>query len=83
MIKGVGKKIIMLNNTDSEMFEQAIFILRPEGKTPYKNIVKECERMMNCHLSPHRDQSSRNGWRIAFFALLTVTLSLAILYFIR
>ena len=83
MIKGVGKKIIMLNNTDSEMFEQAIFILRPEGKTPYKNIVKECERMMNCHLSPNRDRNSKNGWRIAFFALLTITVSLALLYFIK
>lgn len=83
MIKGVGKKIIMLNNTDSEMFEQAIFILKPEGKTPYKNIVKECERMMNCHLSPRRDQSVRNGWRIAFFVLLAITLSMVAYYFLR
>ncbi len=83
MIKGVGKKVIMLNNTDSEMFEQAIFILKPEGKTPYKNIVKECERMMNCHLSPDRAQSVHNGWRIAFFVLLAITLAMIAYYFLK
>ena len=83
MIKGVGKKVIMLNNTDSEMFEQAIFILRPEGKTPYKNIVKECERMMNCHLSPRHDQSVHNRRRIAFFVLLAITLTMVAYYFLK
>ena len=50
MIKGIGKQIILMNNTESEVFEQAIFILRSQEKMPYKSIVKECERMMNNHI---------------------------------
>ncbi len=83
MIKGIGKQIIQLNNTESEIFEQAIFILRPEGKTPYKNIVKECERMMSHHINPEREKRSRNRWRIAFFSLLVFTILIIVLYFIK
>ena len=32
MIKGVNKKIIEINNTDSIYFEKAVFYLRPEVK---------------------------------------------------
>ncbi|MBQ4052262.1 MAG: hypothetical protein IJD09_01250 [Clostridia bacterium] len=83
MIKGVGKQIVLLNNTESEIFEQAIFILRPEGKVPYKNIVKECERMMNNHIRPDRENKRKNGWKFGFFVLLIVTILLAVLCFIN
>ena len=83
MIKGIGKQIILLNNTESEVFEQAIFILRSEGKMPYKDIVKECERMMNHHIRPNRAEKVRNGWKIVFFLLLILTLLLVFLYFTK
>ncbi len=78
MIKGVGKQIIQLNNTESEIFEQAIFILKPDGKVPYKNIVKECERMMNDHLRPGGKSGRKNGWKTGFFILLAVTFGILI-----
>lgn len=83
MIKGIGKQIILMNNTESEVFEQAIFILRSQEKMPYKSIVKECERMMNNHIRPDREYKTKNGWKISFFILLLLTTALAVLYFLK
>ncbi|MBQ6809843.1 MAG: hypothetical protein IJO94_00385 [Firmicutes bacterium] len=83
MIKGIGKQIILMNNTESEIFEQAIFILRSQDKMPYKNIVKECERMMHSHIHPDRRQHSANGWRIAFFIALFCIVALLALYLLK
>ncbi len=83
MIKGIGKQIILMNNTESEIFEQAIFILRSQEKMPYKNIVKECERMMHCHIHPDRKHRAGNGWKIAFFVLLLFTTALFALYLFK
>lgn len=83
MIKGVGKQIILLNNTDNELFEQAIFILKSGGKTPYKDVVKECEKMMNHHLRMRKGKADRNWWRIGFFLLLSLLLPCAVFCFIK
>lgn len=79
MIKGVGKQIILLNNTDSDIFEQAIFILRSGGKVPYQDVVRECEKMMNSHIKAKRSSSTRNWWRIGFFIMLTMVVILGII----
>ncbi len=82
MIKGVGKQIVLLNNTESEIFEQAIFILKPGNKTPHQDIVKECERMMHHHIMANREPFQRNWWKIGFFFFLASTFILTlILYF--
>lgn len=79
MIKGVGKQIVLLNNTESDIFEQAIFILRSGGKVPYQDMVRECERMMNSHIHSKRRSLTRNWWKIGFFALLIAVIGLIIL----
>ncbi len=81
MIKGVGKQIVLLNNTDSEIFEQAIFILKTGGKVPYQNMVKECERMISNHISGSCRKRGKNWWKIAFFMLLILS-SLLIVYLV-
>ncbi len=78
MIKGVGKQIILLNNTESDIFEQAIFILRSGDKTVYKDVVKECEKMMNSHIREKRGKPVRNWWKFGFFLLLTAVIILSI-----
>ena len=83
MIKGVGKQIILLNNTESDLFEQAIFILRSGGKPPYQDVVKECERMINLHIRAKRPSPSRNWWKIGFFLLLFVVVLLSVLIVIK
>ncbi len=79
MIKGVGKQIVLLNNTESDIFEQAIFILRSGGKVPYKDVVKECERMMNNHIRAKRAKPPKNWWKYGFFVLLTALLCLIVI----
>ncbi|MBQ7096002.1 MAG: hypothetical protein IJN80_06095 [Clostridia bacterium] len=78
MIKGVGKKIVLLNNTDSELFEQAIFILRSDEKQKREDLVKECERIMNLYMSGGRHQNKSNGWKKAFYLLLITSTLLMI-----
>lgn len=83
MIKGVGKQIVLLNNTDSEIFEQAIFILKSGGKVPYQDVVKECERMMNSHIRAKKPGTAHNWWKIGFFILLPLVLILTVICFIK
>lgn len=73
MIKGVGKQIIMLNNTDSAVFEQAIFILRSGTKHSNQDVVKECERIMNTHIKSCKRGKSINWWKIGFFLSFAVS----------
>ena len=40
MIKGVGRRIILLNNTESDLFDQAIFILKQEKIASNQDIIK-------------------------------------------
>ncbi len=79
MIKGVGRQIVLLSNTESEIFEQAIFILRRSGNIPHNDMVKECERIINTHIRTHRQIKMRNYWKIGFFAMCGISLLLGIL----
>ena len=83
MIKGVGKQIILLNNTENEFFEQAIFILRSGEKIVYKDVVKECEKMMNSHIREKRGKPVRNWWKVGFFLLLITVVVLCIYCFAK
>lgn len=83
MIKGVGKQIVLLTNTDSDIFEQAIFILRSGGKVSSQDVVKECERMINSYIKGKKVHSSRNWWKIGFFIILIVAVVLTIICVIK
>ena len=51
MVKGVSKQIIVVQNPDKELFEQAIFILKDEavGKGITEDLLlKEAQRTINC-----------------------------------
>ena len=77
MIKGIGKQVVLLNNTESDVFEQAIFILRSGGKVPYQNMVKECERMINSHVRTKK-RNVQNGWKAGFFMMLAICIVLTV-----
>ena len=79
MIKGIGKQVVLLNNTDSDIFEQAIFILRRNNKIPHTDMVKECERMINTHIRLNKRVKERNFWKIGFFAMSGLALIFGIL----
>ena len=40
MIKGSMRNVIIIKNTGSEVFEQAIFIVRPEKKAYGEKLIK-------------------------------------------
>ena len=48
MVRGCQKKIIYLKNTDSEVFDEAYFVLRDErlGKMEECDMVKEANRIL-------------------------------------
>ena len=37
MIKGVNKNVVVIKNLKNDIFEEAIFILKPERKKPRKS----------------------------------------------
>ncbi len=76
MIKGIGKRIVLLNNTDSELFEQAIFILKNDNQVRHKDMVKECERMMNQNLHNSSDRDRVRRWKIRFFIAMILSVVL-------
>ncbi len=82
MIKGVGRRIILLNNTESELFEQAIFILRQQKSASNQDIIKECERMINQNIRVNKSVAI-NKWKIGFFILLAVLSVLILCYFLK
>lgn len=83
MIKGVGKQIVLLTNTDSDIFEQAIFILRSGGKVSSQDVVKECERMINNHIKGKKVHSSHNWWKTGFFIFLIVSIILTVICILK
>ncbi len=46
MFKGIGKQVVVLKNTDSKIFEEAIFIIRDGKKTNRDDMISECERII-------------------------------------
>ena len=77
MIKGVGRRIILLNNTESDLFDQAIFILKQEKNASNQDIIKECERMINQNIRVRKNPSV-NKWKAGFFILLSTMIPLSI-----
>ena len=67
MIKGIGKRVVVLTDPTSKLYEQAIFILKQDTPaTPCdKDMLSEAERIINAHvfssarLAPRRNQK---GW---------------------
>jgi hypothetical protein len=54
MIKGVSKRVIVVNSPDPQLFEKAIFILR-DGAFLKKNatqddILREAQKIANCYV---------------------------------
>ncbi len=77
MIKGVGRRVILLNNTESELFDQAIFILKQEKIASRQDIIKECERMINQNIKVKKC-AAVNKWKVGFFILLFIVFLLGI-----
>lgn len=70
MIKGCKKKIIYLKNTDSDIFDEAYFVLRRDTDSEYyedTDMVEEARRIIEGVSGVRRNEKKRRGaW---FFSL--------------
>lgn len=46
MFKGVGRQVVVLKSTDSQIFEEAIFIIKDGAKVSKPDMLSECERII-------------------------------------
>ena len=80
MIKGIGKRVVVLTDPTSKIYEQAIFILRQDApERPDKDMLSEAERIINAHIfSSARGPLRRKekGW-LPFLAI-SITVSLLV-----
>ena len=69
-MRGCERRVIMLKGTDSEIFDEAYFLLRRNLKYGYGNdeIVSEAQRIVSLNTTKrrHRNLSNRNSNRSAF-----------------
>jgi len=63
VIKGVSRKVIMVNSPDRRCFEQAIFILRDDADAPAlsaDDIVRQAAEATGCYMSDGMVKTSRH-----------------------
>lgn len=71
MIKGVNRKIIEVNNTDSIYFEKAVFWLRPEVRELPAEISRaEAEKYISRIIPEVRRKKKFSGKIIIVFAVI-------------
>lgn len=84
MIKGVNKRIIEINNTESIYFEKAVFYLRP-GVRELPAAVSEAEAQKYINRIGLESYSCRRSGRLkraVIFGLLAVLVAAAVIVFI-
>ncbi len=72
MIKGAHRRMVVLKNTGSPLFEEAYFILR-EGKTRedrHRDLVSEANRIVAASTGSPMPHSGRQGLRCLLWLLI-------------
>ena len=57
MLKGIGKHVVVLKNTGSELFEEAIFILKEGVHAKSDDVLTECRKIIRS------SETGRSGQR--------------------
>lgn len=77
MLKGIEKQVIVLNKTDSKIFEQAIFILKENKDFSRIDLLKECEKIIS---ENDNKKSKKNTLKNKFIVVgFLISVSLVIL----
>lgn len=80
MIKGIGKRVVVLTDPTSKIYEQAIFILKqdsPEAPCD-RDMLAEAERIINAHVFSSAMLSPRRA-RKAWLPVLIISISVSLL----
>ena len=82
------RKIVVLNKLNSQMIEQAIFILRDEIKGKESDALSEAQRIVDCYvkslISPSPKETKKKKPKLGFFvgmALYTFVTVIMTAYF--
>ncbi len=66
-MRGCERKIILLKGTESQMFDEAYFLVRRDFENRAREeFVREAERIIDRNTT--RFRSGEKWWRLAFFA---------------
>lgn len=73
-MRGCERKIIMLKGTDSEIFDEAYFLIRRDFKEDSRGgeIVREAQRIVDMNTTKHRHVRRKKREKIAFALGVTV-----------
>ena len=78
MIKGIGKRVVVLTDPTSKIYEQAIFILKQDSPAPCdRDMLAEAERIINSHIFTSAMLSPRHthkGWLPVLIVSISVSL---------
>ena len=80
MIKGIGKKVVVLTDPNSKIYEQAIFILRQNADEPPcdSDMLAEAERIINSHIFTSAALRSRRLPK-TWWSYLVISISISLL----
>lgn len=59
MVKGVSRRVIVVDSPDPTIFEQAIFILRGDGGVSQQQVVDQAQRVAMSYARTHGLRSIR------------------------
>ena len=69
LIKGIGKKVVIMKNTECDYIEEAIFILKNNNNISKTELIDECEKIIN-RFKPQKQKTSKI--KIILIAILLV-----------
>lgn len=77
MVKGISRQVILVHGPDTEMFEQAIFILKENtGEITDEMLLKEAKRIINNSGKSRRGSGPIWAFAGAFFTGIIWILSI-------
>lgn len=83
MFKGVGRQVVVLKNTDSKIFEEAIFVLRDNAKASKSDMLAECERIIKANYMGSTVTARRKKVKLWLYAgLITAAALIGIIIFL-
>lgn len=83
-MRGCERKIIMLKGTDSEIFDEAYFLIRRDFKESVRGgeMVSEAQRIVECNTTKHRRARGKKRERISFAIGLAVGVVIGVILLI-
>ena len=79
MIKGIDRHVVVLKNTGSEIFEEAIFILKTTEKPDNKELIKECEKIIKDNSNEKNAEKNNKSIKYFLWSIMTLLLIFSIL----